>query len=120
MRRIYTSVASFRAPYRSPNISFAGLGADHSAYDANRWPAKRSYFAVAWYRAPYQQGYYQSGALRGRDAMAPAAAPGAASLPLALKRYAETGQPPSPFLRDLGTVSNQIPRWGYFALAVGS
>lgn len=63
MRRTYTDVAAFRAPYRSPNVSFAGLGA--SAYDANRWPAGRSYWTQHFYRAPYQAGYYQSGALRG-------------------------------------------------------
>lgn len=65
MRRIYTSTAHFRAPYDTPNVSFAGMGADHSAYDANRWPAGRSYWSQHFYRAPYQAGYYQSGALRG-------------------------------------------------------
>lgn len=65
MRRIYVDSAHFRAPYDTPNVSFAGLGADHAAYDANRWPATRSYFDVSQYRAPYRAGYYQSGALRG-------------------------------------------------------
>ena len=65
MRRIYTSTAHFRAPYDTPNVSFAGLGAGHAAYDANRWPAGRSYWSQHFYRAPYQAGYYQSGALRG-------------------------------------------------------
>jgi len=71
MRRIYTSTAHFRAPYDTANISFAGLGvlgSDHRAYDANRWPARRSYFDVSQYRAPLRAGYYQSGALRGAEA----------------------------------------------------
>jgi hypothetical protein len=67
MRRVYTDVSAFRAPFRSPNISFAGLGADHAAYDVNRWPAGRSYHDVSQYRMPYRAGYYQSGALRGTD-----------------------------------------------------
>jgi hypothetical protein len=120
MRRIYTSVAHFRAPFDTTNISFAGLGMNHSDYDANKWPVGRSYWAVDFYRSPYQQGFYQSGALRGSDAMAPSDVPGKSGLPHAVKLYAETGQQPSPFRRDLGTVSNQIPRWGYFALALGS
>lgn len=65
MKRTYTDVAAFRAPYRSPNVSFAGLGASHAAYDANHWPAGRTYWSTHFYRAPYQAGYYQSGALRG-------------------------------------------------------
>lgn len=66
MRRVYTSTAHFRAPYDTPNVSFAGLGG-HAAYDANRWPTGRSYWTTHFYRAPYQAGYYQSGALRGSD-----------------------------------------------------
>lgn len=62
MRRVYTDVSAFRAPFRSPNISFAGLGDV-----ANRWPAGRTYYSTHFYRAPYQAGYYQSGALRGDD-----------------------------------------------------
>ncbi len=68
MRRIYTSTAHFRAPFDTPNISFAGLGG-HAAYDANRWPVGRSYWTTHFYRAPYQAGYYQSGALRGPDSL---------------------------------------------------
>lgn len=71
MRRIYASTAHFRAPYDTPNVSFAGLGAEHGAYDANRWPAGRSYWTQHFYRAPYQAGYYQSGALRGDDVTNP-------------------------------------------------
>lgn len=71
MRRVYTEVANFRQPYASSNVSFAGLGvlgsSDHSAYDANKWPAGRSYFSNHFFRAPYQAGFYQSGALRGDD-----------------------------------------------------
>ena len=71
MRRVYTSVAHFRAPYDTPNISFAGLGVlgapGHVAYDANKWAAGRTYFDVSQYRAPLRSGYFQSGALRGDD-----------------------------------------------------
>ena len=74
MRRIYVDSAHFRAPYDTANVSFAGFGADHSAYDANRWPANRSYFDVSQYRAPFRAGYYQSGALRGGDALGAASA----------------------------------------------
>ena len=123
MRRVYTSTAHFRAPYDTPNVSFAGLGAGHAEYDANKWPAGRSYWSPHFYRAPYQAGYYQSGALRGLGAAAPSSAlvvPSASGLPPSIQRYAVSGQPPSPILRDLGTVSNQIPRWGYAALALGA
>ena len=67
MRRVYTSTAHFRAPYDTPNVSFAGLGGGHAAYDRNHWPAGRSYWSTHFYRAPYQAGYYQSGALRGPE-----------------------------------------------------
>jgi len=39
------------------------------------------------------------------------------ALPVSVQRYAATGKPPNTILRDLVTVSNQVPRWGYFALA---
>lgn len=72
MRRVYTDVSAFRAPFRSPNISFAGVDGlgtlgSHAAYDRNHWPTRRSYFDVSQYRQPYANGYYQSGALRGMD-----------------------------------------------------
>lgn len=65
MNRIYTDTAHFRAPYDSANISFAGLGDV-----AKQWPRGRSYWSTHFYRAPYQAGYYQSGALRGPEAAA--------------------------------------------------
>jgi len=58
MRRIYVATEHFRAPYASDNISFAGLGQPP-------WPSGRSYWSTHFFRAPYQAGYYQSGALRG-------------------------------------------------------
>lgn len=78
MRRVYTDTSAFRAPFRSPNISFAGLGtalspSGHAAYDINKWPAGRSYYSTHFYRAPYQAGYYQSNSLRGvADVASPA------------------------------------------------
>ncbi len=125
MRRVYTSTAHFRAPYDTPNISFAGLGADHREYDANQWPAGRSYWTTHFYRAPYQAGYYQSGALRGLGTspmMPPTAVvvPASGGLPRSIQRFVATGQAPSPVVRDLVTVSNQIPRWGYVALAAAA
>lgn len=64
MHRIYTSTAHFRAPFDTPNISFAGLGSN----GLNRqWPAGRTYYDTSQFRAPYDDGYYQSGGLRGFD-----------------------------------------------------
>ena len=47
--------------------------------------------------------------------------PSVSAMPPAVQRYAETGEPPSTFRRDLVTVTNQIPRWVYggFALLSG-
>jgi hypothetical protein len=125
MRRVYTSTAHFRAPYDTPNISFAGLGLDHSAYDTNKWPAGRSYWTTHFYRAPYQAGYYQSGALRGLGSspmLPPSAAPALspAGMPSSIREYAMTGKPPSAIGRDLVTVANQVPRWAYFGIALGA
>lgn len=61
MRRVYTDTAHFRAPYDTPNISFAGLGSDWQRV----WPKGRTYYDVSQFRAPYDDGYYQSGGLRG-------------------------------------------------------
>ena len=43
--------------------------------------------------------------------------PPVSALPPSVQRYAATGAPPSTFWRDLVTASNQIPRWGYLAIA---
>lgn len=64
MNRIYTDTSHFRAPYDTPNISFAGLG------DDRQWPAGRSYYDISNFRAPYDEGYYQPGNLRGLGAVA--------------------------------------------------
>jgi hypothetical protein len=61
MKRVYTSTAHFRAPFDTPNISFAGLGQTRS------WPMGRTYYNVSDFRAPYDNGYYQSGGLRGLE-----------------------------------------------------
>lgn len=48
------------------------------------------------------------------------ALPAVSALPPAVQRYAATGTPPNPIRRDLVTVTNQIPRWAYAVIAVGS
>lgn len=45
------------------------------------------------------------------------AVPSPSLLPAAVQRYAAGGDTPSAIRRDLVTVSNQIPRWGYLAFA---
>ncbi len=57
MRRIYTSVANFRAPYN--NVEFAGLG------DAPAWPNGRSYWDTANFMATQDDGYFQNNSLFG-------------------------------------------------------
>lgn len=47
-------------------------------------------------------------------------APADSAMPPAVRRYALTGVVPSAFRRDLVTATNQIPRWGYVALALVS
>lgn len=48
------------------------------------------------------------------------AVPAVSVLPPKLRRYAATGTPPSTVVRDLVTVSNQIPRWAYAVVALGA
>lgn len=48
------------------------------------------------------------------------ALPDVRALPRGLQRYATTGAAPSTVTRDLVTVSNQIPRWGWGAIALVS
>lgn len=57
MRRIYTSVANFRAPYN--NVEFAGLG------DAPTWPKGRTYWDTANFMATQDDGYFQDNSLFG-------------------------------------------------------
>jgi hypothetical protein len=57
MRRIYTSVANFRAPYN--NVEFAGLG------DAPAWPKGRTYWDTANFMATQDDGYFQDNSLFG-------------------------------------------------------
>lgn len=45
--------------------------------------------------------------------------PAVSAMPQAMQRYALTGTVPSAFRRDLVTVGNQIPRWGYAGIALG-
>jgi hypothetical protein len=46
--------------------------------------------------------------------------PSVSAMPAAVQRYATTGQPPSAYWRDVTTVGNQIPRWGYVGVALVS
>lgn len=48
----------------------------------------------------------------------PTTVPPVSSLPISTQRYVLTGREPSPIVRDLVTVGNQVPRWAY-ALAAG-
>lgn len=57
MKRIYTDVSNFRAPY--DDVHFAGLGASH------QWPAGRQVFDISNYRTPYDEGYFQDNSLFG-------------------------------------------------------
>lgn len=43
--------------------------------------------------------------------------PPTTSLPVPVQRYVLTGAEPSPILRDLTTVTNQVPRWAYATAA---
>jgi hypothetical protein len=46
--------------------------------------------------------------------------PPVSAMPPAVQRYALTGAPTSAYWRDVTTVGNQIPRWGYIGLALVS
>jgi hypothetical protein len=48
------------------------------------------------------------------------ALPPVIAMPPAVQRYVATGTPPSAFRRDLVTMSNQIPRVAYAAIALGA
>jgi hypothetical protein len=44
--------------------------------------------------------------------------PSVSAMPPAVQRYALTGAVPSAYWRDVATVGNQIPRWGYAGIAL--
>jgi hypothetical protein len=46
--------------------------------------------------------------------------PPVSAMPVAVQRYALTGEAPSPLRRDLVTAMNQLPRWYYGGLALVS
>jgi len=48
------------------------------------------------------------------------ALPPTSALPTRVQQYVLTGTEPSTVRRDLVTSLNQIPRWGYFAIAATS
>jgi hypothetical protein len=75
MRRLYVSVADFRAPFDP--VPFQGLGQDpygdprwHHPAEPRRWPRGRTYWETAYFRAPYRKGYYQDNSLFGLGAEA--------------------------------------------------
>jgi hypothetical protein len=117
MKRTYTDVSDFRAPYDSPNLSFSGLG-DHEPLVARRWPRGRSYQDVSDFRAPYDRGYYQDNTLMGLGD----AAGVAEDLPPEFRRYLMTGAQMGTTLRDVRAAASQIPRcvWaGLMLLGLG-
>lgn len=114
-RRSYVSVADWRAPFNSAVVS--GLGDEESLRFRpetymTAWPRGRGYWDVSHYRAPYEDGYFQSNALFGLGALA---VPPGTQLPPRIASYLRTGHY-STLPRDLGALTNQIPRWAYAAL----
>jgi len=55
----YVSIADFRAPFDGAQC-IQGLGSP-----APGWPAGRSYWTTANFRAPYDKGYFQDNTLMG-------------------------------------------------------
>ena len=110
MKRTYTSVSDFRAPYDS--VPFAGLGA-----------TRRSYEDVSNFRAPYDNGYFQNNTLFGLGAAATASSgivPNPNEAPAELQAYLASGRPMGTARRDLGSALNQVPRWVYAVLGAGA
>lgn len=103
MRRVYTSTAYFRAPFDGGSLTLTGLGSS--------WPRGRSYHDVSNLRAPYDSGYFQSGAMMGLGQLPEAEV---RILPPKFQRYVRSGEPMGTFRRDLGVASAQVPRlvWG--------
>lgn len=107
MKRVYASTADFRAPFDSAVLS--GMGA-----------VSRHYMDVANFRAGYDNGYFQDNSLFGLGAVPPAAITQTSALPVAFRRYVETGVPMASWRRDLGAATNQVPRWAWGLIAVGA
>lgn len=105
MRRVYTDVANFRAPYDDGGLTLTGLGA--------QWPRGRSYQDVSNYRAPYDAGFFQQNALFGLGGVAHVPESELRLMPPAVQRYLRFGEPVGTVRRDLGAASAQVPRWGW-------
>ncbi len=103
MRRVYTGIANFRAPYDDAGLTLTGLGAD--------WPAGRSYHDVSNYLAPYDTGYFQDNALFGLGGVQRMPETEVRMLPPKVQRYVRFGEPVGTIRRDLAASSAQVPRW---------
>ena len=142
MKRAYISIEDFRAPFDP--VPFQGLGQDpygdprwHRPAPPRRWPRGRSYWEIAYFRAPYRKGYYQDNSLFGLGADAVVSvqaiqqavgaattgqwdAPTVAAVRKKQKQLglAETGAPDITLLRALGladisapSISTTASRW---------
>jgi hypothetical protein len=114
VKRTYTSTADWRAPFDPvPFQGIDGMGDVESQSlrperVLTQWPGGRHYFDVSNFRAPYDSGYYQSGALRGLGESVPATQ----DMPPRIVSFVRTGEMGT-VRRDVGAVLNQIPRWAY-------
>lgn len=106
MRRVMTDVSNFRAPFDA--VPFAGLGS---------WPAGRSYWNVSNFRAPYEANLMNA-TLQGLGATP--VVPAADSLPDRFRRYVMTGESMSNVLGTAQTAMNQVPRWAWALVMVGT
>jgi hypothetical protein len=103
MRRVYTGIANFRAPYDDGGLTLTGLGA--------AWPQGRSYHDVSNYLAPYDTGYFQANALFGLGGVQRLPETEVRMLPPKVQRYVRAGEPVGTVRRDLAAASAQVPRW---------
>jgi hypothetical protein len=109
--RSYIDVSHFHAPFTGQVLQ--GLGA-----------AERQYWEMAWFRAPYHQGYYQDNTLMGLGVSDQATAQSlanaiASNAPPDVARYLQSGAPMGTALRDVATATNQVPRWAYAVAGLG-
>lgn len=88
-KRFYISTADFNAPFDGAHY-LQGLGT-HEVKPPSPWPKGRSYWSIANFRAPYDQGYFQDNTLMG------------------LGTYKE----------DVTVVLRQIPTWAFIAGGLG-
>lgn len=102
MKRVYADTSSFRAPFDDAVLQ--GLGS-----------VRRDYMSIANFRAGYDEGYFQDNTLFGLGAT-----PNITAAPVAFRRFVETGAPMSTWRRDLGSASNQVPRWAWLVLGAGA